>query len=163
MLIPREKLKCVNEVIKDKGIPIEKYIPARVSALSALKLRPVNDLRLTLKNKTGSSHDLLWHIAYIFHNHRPGWSGYIQSIATGTYSTKSHITFLPVVDPSASDLTHIYSVLQYICNQAAKLNIATLCITFDQLLYIKASEVSKSLQMNIVIGSLPNEFPRKHW
>ena len=38
MPIPREKLKRVNKVIKDKGIPIEQYIYARVSALSALKL-----------------------------------------------------------------------------------------------------------------------------
>ena len=50
-LIPREKLKHVNEVIKDKGIPIKQYIPAHISALSALKLKPVNDLRLTLENK----------------------------------------------------------------------------------------------------------------
>ena len=38
MLIPRENLKRINEVIKDKGIPIEQYIFVLVSALSALKL-----------------------------------------------------------------------------------------------------------------------------
>ena len=38
MLIPREKLKRVNEVIKDKEIPVEQYILALVSALSAPKL-----------------------------------------------------------------------------------------------------------------------------
>ena len=69
MSIAREKLKHVNEVIKDKGIPIEQYIPARISALSALKLKPVKDLRLTLENKNGSSLDLLWDSAYFFHNH----------------------------------------------------------------------------------------------
>ena len=59
MPVPREELKHVNEVIKVKGIPIEHYILVRVSALAALKLKPVNDLRLTLENKNGSSLDLL--------------------------------------------------------------------------------------------------------
>ena len=70
--IPGEKLQLVNEVIKDKGIPIEQYIPTCVSALSAFKLKPVNDLRLTLQNKNWSSLDLLWHKAYFFHNDQPG-------------------------------------------------------------------------------------------
>ena len=52
MPIPRDKLKHVNEVIEDKGIiPIEQYIPVSVSALPALKLKPVNDSRLTSENK----------------------------------------------------------------------------------------------------------------
>ena len=73
MPIPREKLKHVNEVIKNKGIiPIEQYIPAGVSALPALKPKPVNDLRLTLENKNPSSLDLIWHEAYSSHNHQPG-------------------------------------------------------------------------------------------
>ena len=38
LLIPRENLKRINEVIKDKGIPIEQYIFLLFSALSALKL-----------------------------------------------------------------------------------------------------------------------------
>ena len=74
----------------------------------------------------------------------------MQSATVGTYSGKSHITPLPIFDLSASNPTAIYSVLQHICKQAAKLNIETLCITFDQPLYIKAFEIPKSPQMNIV-------------
>ena len=110
--IPGEKLQLVNEVIKDKGIPIEEHIPTCVSALSAFKLKPVNDLRLTLQNKNWSSLDLLWHKAYFFHNDQPGWSGYMQSSTTGTYSQKSHITFLQIVDLRASNPTAIYSLVQ---------------------------------------------------
>ena len=110
--IPGEKLQLVNEVIKDKGIPIEQYIPTRVSALSAFKLKPVNDLRLTLQNKNWSSLDLLWHKAYFFHNDQPGQSGYMQSATTGTYSQKSHVTFLQIVDLRASNPTAIYSLVQ---------------------------------------------------
>ena len=106
---------------------------------------------MTLENKNWSSLNLLWHSAYFFHNNRPSASGYIQSATTGTYSGKSHTTLLPVVDLSVSNPTAIYSVLQYICKQVAKLNIETLCITFDLPLYIKAFEISKSLQMDIVI------------
>ena len=110
MPVPREELKHVNEVIKVKGIPIEHYVLVRVSALAALKLKPVNDLRLTLENKNGSSLALLWLGAYFFHNHRPGWSAYMESATIGTYSGKSHITFLSIVDLSPSNPTGIYSV-----------------------------------------------------
>ena len=44
MPIQSEKLKRVNEVIQDKGIRAEQYIPARFCVVSALKLKPVNDL-----------------------------------------------------------------------------------------------------------------------
>ena len=74
----------------------------------------------------------------------------MQSATVGTYSGKSHITPLPIFDLSASNPAAIYSALQYICKQAAKLNIETLYITFDQPLYIKAFEIPKSPQMNIV-------------
>ena len=49
MPFPRERLKRVDKVIKDEGIPSEQHIPGCVSALSALKLKPVNGLRLTLE------------------------------------------------------------------------------------------------------------------
>ena len=41
----------MNDVIKRKRIPIEQYVPVYVSALSALKLKPVNELQLSLENK----------------------------------------------------------------------------------------------------------------
>ena len=42
-------------------------ISTHASALSALKLKPVSDLRLTVENKNGSSLDLLWHSAYFLY------------------------------------------------------------------------------------------------
>ena len=85
----------------------------------------------------------------------------MQSVTTDQSGITSH-------QFSASNLTAIYSVLfkahlylkhmlfkahalKHICKQAAKLNIETPYITFDQPLQIKAFEISKSLQIDIVI------------
>ena len=76
----------------------------------------------------------------------------MQSATTGNYSEKSHITLLQTVDLSASNPTVIYSVVQFICKQAAKWNIGAPCITFDQPLYIKTFKISRFLQMSIVKG-----------
>ena len=110
-----------------------------------------NNLRLTLESKSRSSLDLLWHSAYFFHNHRPHWSGYMQSATTGTYSEKSHITLLPL-------FISVHQIpLQYIpCYGASvtklpKFSIETPCITSDHPLNTKSFKISKSLQMEIVI------------
>ena len=55
----------------------------------------------------------------------------MQMTTISKYSKISHITSLPIFDLSASNFTIIYSLLQYICNQAVKLNIETTYITLD--------------------------------
>ena len=93
-----------------------------------------------------SSLDLLWHIAYFFHNHRP-------AATTGTYSEKSHIILLPTVDLSGSIKFHcnIFRVKVHSVAKLAKFSIEAPYITFDHALYIKRCEMSTSLQMVFVI------------
>ena len=73
-----------------------------------------NDLRLALESFCLVSLDLLRQSAYFFQNHRPNWSGYMQSATTRTYSEKPNIALLPIVDLSASNPTALYFVLRYI-------------------------------------------------
>ena len=80
-----------------------------------------NDLRLALESFCLSSLDLLWHSANFFHNHRPDWSGYMQSATTGTYSEKSHIALLPIVDLSALQYIQYIPCDSTFCIQAAKI------------------------------------------
>lgn len=68
---------------------------------------------------------------------RPGWSGMMQLVQSGSHPTKPTINFLPIIDMDPTDLTCINSTLHFICKDAQKYN-ATLTATFDQPLYWKA-------------------------
>lgn len=83
---------------------------------------------------------------------RPNWSGFMQHIFSGNQlsTPKSELFLLPITDCDPSDETCVYSTLLYIQWQAERLNIQTLCITFDQPLWIKAVEIIKAKSMNIV-------------
>ena len=63
---------------------------------------------------------------------------------------RSEILFLPIINLNRSDETCIYSTLIYAESQAAKLNVPTPCITFDQPLWLKAIEIITAKSMNIV-------------
>ena len=85
---------------------------------------------------------------------RSNWSGYMQNISDGAYPGPSHISFLPIIDLNPNDETCIYSTLLFIQKQATYLNIETLVITFDQPLWLKATEtiILKSLDIVCRVG-----------
>ena len=58
--------------------------------------------------------------------------------------------YLPVIDLNPTNENCIYSTPLFIQDQAKILNIVTSCITFDQPLWLKAVELTKSKSMNIV-------------
>ena len=74
--------------------------------------------------------------------------GFTQDANSGDYPSKSYAHLL-IIDLNPSDPTCIYSALLYIESQAKKLNIVTLCITFDQPLWVKAMDIIKNKSMNI--------------
>ncbi|CAC5375556.1 unnamed protein product [Mytilus coruscus] len=64
----------------------------------------------------------------------------MQMGQTGDYPGKSSISFLPMIDLNASDMTCIYSTLNFVSNQAKRYDI-TAILTFDQPLYWKAFSI----------------------
>ena len=67
----------------------------------------------------------------------PSWSGLMQLCQKGDYPGKSAITFLPMIDMDAGDMSCILSTLKFVSRQAQKYE-ATPILTFDQPLYMKA-------------------------
>ena len=63
---------------------------------------------------------------------------------------KSHVTYLPIIDLNPNDDQCIYSTLKFIEEQSAFLNIDTPVITFDQPLWLKATDIIFSKHLNIV-------------
>ena len=99
--------------------------------------------------------DLLWHSGCIFSKAtrpRSNWSGFMQHVFSNNRHTtpKSEVLLLPIIDLNPSDESCIYSTLVYIQNQAEKLDIPTPCITFDQPLWLKATDIIKAKSMKIV-------------
>ena len=97
--------------------------------------------------------DLLWKSAIFLRGTRtrPNWSGYMSEMCRGPYPGKSSISLLPIIDLSPSDLSCIYSTLLFIIEQSKCLNMKTPVITFDQPLWIKATEVKHAKQLDVVL------------
>ena len=59
-------------------------------------------------------------------------------------------SFYPIIDLEPTNETCIYSTLLFIRQQAQSLNITTPCITFDQPLWLKATEIISTKSLGIV-------------
>ena len=98
--------------------------------------------------------DILWHAAGLYstpETPRPNWSGYMERVSNGDHLPNSTITLLPVIDLNPSDYTCIYSTLLFVIDQFKKLYIITPSITFDQPLWLKATEIVIEKSLNIVV------------
>ena len=153
--IIRQKRKPASTVTHGKGIPVIQYNPPQESGLSKLFFKHMLKLQTPYALPPDTTVDMLWHAAYFFSKgQRPGWSGFMPDVSVGNYPGKATISFLPILDLDPSDLTCIYSVLLFIIEQAKILGIHTPVVTFDQPLWLKATEVvnTKSLPIVLILG-----------
>ena len=106
---------------------------------------PLNFKELTVMEDTDltADSDLLCDISLLLHSRRPAWSGMMQSVHQGVHPGKSSILFLPMIDLDPSNMSCIFSTLNYLCDQAKKFNV-TPVITFDQPLFWKAMLIVES-------------------
>ena len=75
----------------------------------------------------------------------------MQRMSHGNHLPSAAITLLPIIDLNPTDYTCIYSTLLFVINQCKKLNITTPSITFDQPLWLKATEIAIEKSLDIVI------------
>lgn len=101
------------------------------------------ELTVTKNTDLTADIDLLWDISLLLHPRRPAWSGMMQSVHRGVHPGKSSILFLPMIDLDPSNMSCIFSTLNYLCDQAGKYNV-TPVITFDQPLFWKAMVIIES-------------------
>ena len=154
--IPRQKRVNANEVVKNKSIPLLDYLPSDRNSISNLKLLKLKELQAPVDLIPDTYTDLLWHAKY-FHRTdvpRPAWNGYMQDISKGTFPGQSVINMLPIIDLDPTNMTCIFSTLLFITEQATKLGINTPVVTFDQPLWLKATEIitDKSMSMVLLLG-----------
>jgi hypothetical protein len=80
-----------------------------------------------------SNLDVLWQTSPT----AAGWNGMMQYVHYKSHPGKSSVLFLPMIDMSSSDLSCIFSTLNYIAQHASRYGITPI-ITFDQPLWWKA-------------------------
>lgn len=126
------KCTSVKEIADISRINIKIY-PSTSTGLRLLKYAPLeNDTNFT---DTSKHIDTLWAFSPA-----PQWHGFCQEIHKGDHPGTSVISVLPMIDMDPTNLSCIYSTLQYICDQAKMYN-HTPIITFDQPLFLKALSI----------------------
>ena len=153
--IRREKYgKKAADVTSKAKIPILWYEAPDRAALSNILFKPVSNLQSPHTFSMSHGMDLLWQFSFssTAHENRMNWNGFMQVYHDGrSHPGKRQIFMLPIIDLSSSDESCIYSTLVFIMNQAKAIGIDTPSVTFDQPLWLKAYEISKSKVLNIVI------------
>ena len=152
-VIPRLARITANEVVRNKGLPIIQYTGHTKKALSSIIYKPIVNLKIPYTLPPDVSSDLIWHAGWLVceaEAPRPSRSGFMQHVYSYEDGAKSGVLFLPIVDLITSIETCIYSTLLYIANQALQLGIPVPCTTFDQPLWIKATEIIRPKSMKIV-------------
>ena len=95
--------------------------------------------------------DYLWHASYFLPNPRASWSGYMSDVsAAQDHPGKAAISMLPIIDLNPNNMNCIYRTLRFIESQARYLENVTTVVTFDQPLWMKATEIINSKSMDIV-------------
>ncbi|KAG1656137.1 Solute carrier family 35 member G1 [Nymphon striatum] len=149
--IKREFLKPVSQVTKDKGIPLVQYIDSNFCVMSKKIFTDLRQLQFNHEFTIESNIYLLWQTSYFFkQQNRPSWSGFMQTFRSGDYPGQSEINLLPIINLNPSDMTCSYSTLLFVIDQCKKNNSGPACITFDEPLWIKATEIASKKSLDIL-------------
>ena len=87
-----------------------------------------------------SNLDVLWQTSLLFSTSRSAWAGMMQCVHCNSHPERSSVFFPPMIDMSSSDLSCIYSTLNYIASHAHRHTIIPI-VTFDQPLWWKALSI----------------------
>ena len=75
----------------------------------------------------------------------------MQHVTKGNHPGNSTINMLPIIDLNPNSMHCIYSLLSFILQQAKKLNIDTPVVTFDQALWLKATDIVSAENLPVVL------------
>ena len=138
------KVRTAEEVGPMSEIPLRKYNTTSKAGLSkviakSLDMNPPEPESMALALRL----DTVWAISYTIceKDDIPSWAGFNQTVLRVGDFDVSCITILPNVNSKADKLDTIYSALHYGQILAEKYGIKLVFVTFDQPLYIKATDI----------------------
>jgi len=143
------------EIAHNRGIPIVPYVAGDIpkSGLRSLPLQPVEMLMQPIVLPVTANLTILWHAASLFSDDekpRPSWSGFMQQVTRGQHSSAAVVQMMPLIDMNPGDESCIYSTMLFAIGQANKLSIPCPCLTFDLPLWVKAVDIARAKELNIV-------------
>ena len=73
--------------------------------------------------------------------HVPNWTGYNTSLSKENIPQLSKITYMPKIDPPATELSTINAVLQRSTKIADELGLQYACLVFDEAIHAKIQQI----------------------
>ena len=129
----------MEELLSAGRINIDYYrVPESVKP--SLIYSELMSLRTAGFNDTNSKITFLAQLTWPLRAPGSEWSGLMQMVRKGEYPGKSSVVLLPMIDMDPTDMSCIYTTLQYISSHAQRYQ-QTAVITFDQPLYWKAATI----------------------
>ena len=153
--IQSQKTKKVSKLIKSKSIAVTTYIPREESRLSQLVFKASTKPVPSFCEPKHSALIFLRHTAIFLKSiERPCWSGYMSNVCVVKYLGKLTVNLLPIIDLDPSNMSCIYSTINFVTDQAKRLNIGKPALSFDQTLWLKATEIinAKSIKIATILG-----------
>ena len=120
-----------------------------------LKIAPISTIMSFKAESRMSTYNLLWHSSWFLSSEEQPWSNWSGFMLCATIlapqkGSHSSIEFLPIIDLSPSNKSSIYSTLLFIIEQVNKMNVETPCVTFDQSLWLKATNITHAESLLII-------------
>ena len=123
-------------------VPIHTYRKPFVPGLKSINITALEITDKTESVKLAERLDCFWRASYILKPANcPLWSGFMQIIYDGENSDMSRVEILPFINLDPTKETTIYTALCFAKDQIEKAGQSVCPVTFDQPLYMKASEI----------------------
>ena len=142
------------EIVSKAKIPISWCNIPDIAALTKIRFKPIVELHSPQPFSLSLCINLFCQLSFISSadENRAQWNGFMQLHEHGkSHPGKSQVFMAPIINLNPSDENCIYTTLLFIRKQATSMNVATPSINFDQPLWLKAYEITKSKQLDIVV------------
>ena len=149
----RYGLRAVEIVSKAK-IPISCYDVPDTAALTKMGFRPIVELQSPQPLSLSLGINLFRQLSFFSSadKNRTQWNGFMQLHQHGkSHPGKCQVFMAPIIDLNPSDGNCFYTALLFVQKQATSMNVTTPSVTFGQPLWLKAYEIAKSKQLDIVV------------
>ena len=142
------------EIVSKAKIPISWYDVPDTAAMTKMRFKPVVELQSPQSFSLSRGINLFWQVSFISsaEENRAQWNEFIQLHQHGkNHPGKSQVFMAPIINLNQSVENCVYITLLFIQRQATLMIVATPSVTFDQPLSLKACEIVKSKQLDIVV------------
>ena len=129
--VKRKKVLKSSEIVRNRQVTITPYFSSEVTALPQMSFMVLIHLNQSPHYSKDVSQDLFWHTARFFSSPWPSWNGYMTSVSKRDHPGKASVNMPPIIDMDQTNLSCIYSTLNFITDLSKKLQ-KTPFVRFDQ-------------------------------